>query len=155
MRTKATGRAERPASSGFYRKLSILTVGGAAAFWAANFVTSLLPIAAEYRAALSIAYVHMVLVESLLGGLVIGGCVSYCLIRFHDRIPGNRPILKAEILSVIALVVAIIVFQGGASMLHPGDGGRYFLIGALLNVPRFLVLGLLVGYVYERLYGTA
>ena len=32
-----------------------LTLAGGLAFWAANFATSLPPIAAEYRAALSIA----------------------------------------------------------------------------------------------------
>jgi hypothetical protein len=30
-----------------------------------------------------------------------------------------------------------------------------FLIGAALNVPRFLVLGFVVGYVYRRLSGSA
>ena len=38
------------------RKLFKLTIVGGAAFWATNFAISLTPIAAEYRAALSISY---------------------------------------------------------------------------------------------------
>src|SRR4030067_1087606 len=30
-----------------------------------------------------------------------------------------------------------------------------FLIGATLNVPRFLFLGIVIGYLYKRLYGSA
>jgi NhaP-type Na+/H+ or K+/H+ antiporter len=147
METRATGRSKR-------QTLFILTIGGGLAFWATNFATSLLPIAAEYRAALSIAYVPMVLVESLLGGMIVGCCVSYFLIRFFDRIPTEDPIAKAEILSVVALVIATVVIQGAAS-LWVNDGLHYFLIGAMLNVPRFLILGTAVGYLYKRLNGSA
>jgi NhaP-type Na+/H+ or K+/H+ antiporter len=155
METRATGRGEQQSSDGFYKKLFRLTIAGGLAFWVANFATSLLPIAAEYRAALSIAYVPMVLVESLLGGMIVGFCVGYVLLRFYDRIPTENPILKAEILSVVALVVATLMFQSAASLLEPSDAVRYFLIGTMLNVPRFLILGLVVGYSYQRQNGSA
>jgi NhaP-type Na+/H+ or K+/H+ antiporter len=142
----------RQTPSGLYKHLAKLALGGGVAFWATNFATSLVPIAAEYRAALSISYLPMVLVESLLGGLLFGFFVSYFLIRLFDRIPTENPILKAEILSVVALVIGIIVAGVGASRLEPSGALRYFLIGALLNVPRFLILGLVVGYLYKRLY---
>ena len=154
METRATGRIKQQTSDGYYKKLCKLTVAGGLAFWVTNFATSLLPIAAEYRAALSIAYFQMVFVESLLGGMIIGLCVSYVLVRFDDKIPTQSPILKAELLSVVALVIAIIMFQGAASLLEPSDAVRYFLIGAMLNVPRFLILGLAIGYLYKRLYGS-
>lgn len=46
-------------------KLYKLTIGGGVAFWAANLAISRTPIAAEYRAALSISYLPMALVEAL------------------------------------------------------------------------------------------
>ncbi len=72
METRATGRSKRQTSYEFYKRLYKLTIGAGVAFWAITFAFSLLPIAAEFRAALSISYIQMVLVESLLGGMIIG-----------------------------------------------------------------------------------
>jgi hypothetical protein len=66
------------------KKLFILTIGGGVAFWLANFAISRTSIAAEYRAALTISYFPMLL-ESLIGGLMIGFCVSYFSVRFLTR----------------------------------------------------------------------
>lgn len=132
-----------------------LALAGGVAFWATTFATSLLPIAAEYRSALSIAYVPMVLVESLIGGLIVGLLVSFFLLRLYEALPTESPMLKAEILSVLALVVLTIVTWGAGSLAEPSDASRYFLIGTVLNLPRFLALGIAVGYFYKRLYGRA
>src|SRR5579864_1896068 len=88
-----------------YEKTLELAIVGGVAFWATNFATSLLPIAAKYRAGFSISYVPMILVESLLGGLIIGYCVSYSLLRFFERIPAKNPILKSVILSFVSLLI--------------------------------------------------
>ena len=82
METRATDQSNRQKSGEFYKKLYKLTIAGGLGFWVANFAISRTPIAAEYRAALSISYLPMLL-ESLLGGLIIGFCVSYCLLRFY------------------------------------------------------------------------
>ena len=132
-----------------------LALAGGVAFWATTFATSLLPIAAEYRSALSIAYVPMVLVELLIGGLIVGLLVSFFLLRLYEALPTESPMLKAEILSVVALVVLTIVTWGAGSLAEPSDASRYFLIGTVLNLPRFLALGIAVGYFYKRLYGRA
>jgi hypothetical protein len=132
-----------------------LALAGGVAFWATTFATSLLPIAAEYRSALSIAYVPMVLVESLIGGLIVGLLVSFFLLRLYEALPTESPMLKAEILSVLALVLLTIVTWGAGSLAEPSDASRYFLIGTVLNLPRFLALGIAVGYFYKRLYGRA
>jgi uncharacterized protein YacL len=132
-----------------------LALAGGVAFWATTFATSLLPIAAEYRSALSIAYVPMVLVESLIGGLIVGLLVSFFLLRLYEALPTESPMLKAEILSVVALVVLTIVTWGAGSLAEPSDASRYFLIGTMLNLPRFLALGIAVGYFHKRLYGRA
>jgi magnesium-transporting ATPase (P-type) len=157
METRATGRSKRQKSNEFYKKLFKLTIGGGVVFWAITIATSLLPIAAEYRAAFSNWSIQTVWVDSLLAGMIIGCCVSYFLLRFFDRIPTKNPILKSGILSFIALVIAIILIDVPQSFLLPGpsDALHYFLIGIMLNVPRFLFLGIVIGYLYKRLYGSA
>jgi NhaP-type Na+/H+ or K+/H+ antiporter len=138
-------------SKGIWRKASVLAVAGGLGFWVATFAISLTPVAAEYRAALSIAYLPMLL-ESLLGGLIIGFCVSYLLLRFFDRIPTQNPILKSVILSLIVLVIVTILLQSPASFLATGDALRYFLIGTMFNLLRILALGVVTGCLYKRLY---
>ena len=154
METHAIGRSKQDASHELYQKLFKLTVAGGLAFWAANFVISLTPIAAEYRAALSISYLPMI-VESLMGGLIIGLLVSYFLLRFADRIPTKNPILKSVILSFMILAIVTILLQGPAGLLTPNDALRYFLIGTLFNVLRILSLGIVIGYLNEKWFGSA
>jgi hypothetical protein len=135
----------------FSKKLYKLAVAGGLGFWIVNFAISLTPIAAEYRAALSISYLPMLL-ESLLGGLIIGFCVSYFLLRFFDRIPTKNPILKSLVLSFTVLVIVTILIGGPTSLLTTtSDALRYFLIGVMFNVLRILALGIVVGYLYRRL----
>lgn len=136
-----------------WRKASILAMGGGLGFWVANFAISLTPIAAEYRAALSISYLPMLL-EALLGGLIIGFCVSYSLLRFFDNIPTKNPILKSVILSFIVLIIVTMLIEVPAKFLTTtSDALRYFLIGAIFNGLRILSLGIVIGYLYGRLKG--
>ena len=140
-------------SEGTWRKTSVLAIGGGLGFWVANFAISLTPIAAEYRAALSISYLPMLL-EALLGGLIIGFCVSYSLLRFFDRIPTRSPILKSVLLSFIALLIVTMLIEVPAKLLTTtSDALRYFLIGAVFNGLRILALGVVIGYLYNRLNG--
>jgi NhaP-type Na+/H+ or K+/H+ antiporter len=155
METTATVLKKRQTSHEFFKKLYILTIAGGSGFWVANFAISRTPIAAEYRASLSISYLPMLL-ESLLGGLVIGFCVSYFLFRFFDKIPTRNPIQKSVILSFIALIIVTILIEAPASFLTTtNDTLRYFLIGAMINVLRILALGIVIGYLYKRLYERA
>jgi hypothetical protein len=136
-----------------WRKVLILTMAGGSGFWLANFAISRTTIAAEYRAALSISYLPMLL-ESLLGGLIIGFCVSYFLIKFFNKIPTRNPILKSGILSFIALIIATILIEVPASLFTPtSDAWRYFIIGAVFNVLRIMALGIVIGYLYDKLAG--
>jgi hypothetical protein len=139
-------------SKEIWRKALILAIAGGLGFWIANYAISRTPIAAEYRAALSISYLPMLL-ESLFGGLVIGICVSYFLLRFSDKIPTKNPILKSLILSFIVLIIVTILIEVPARFLTTTiDALRYFLIGAIFNVLRILVLGIVIGCLYKRLY---
>ena len=95
------------------------------------------------------------LLEALVGGLIIGFCVSYCLLRFFDNIPTMNPILKSIIVSVIALISVTMLIEVPAKFLMPtSDALRYFLIGALFNVLRILALGIVIGYLYDRINGN-
>ena len=139
-------------SKEIWRKALVLAIAGGLGFWVANFAISRTPIAAEYRAALSISYLPMLLV-SLIGGLIIGFFVSYFLLRFFDKIPTKNPILKSVILSFIALIIVTILIEVPANFLtNTSDALRYFIIGAIFNVLRILALGIAIGYLYKRLY---
>ena len=150
--SKKEGDKKMIHSKEIWKKASILAIAGGLAFWVANFAISLTPIAAEYRAALSISYFPMLL-ESLLGGLIIGLCVSYFLVRFFNKIPTQDPISKSVILTFIVLIIVTILMQGPASFLTTTSDALYvFLIGTIFNVIRILALGIGIGYLYRRLY---
>jgi hypothetical protein len=136
------------------KNLFILAIGGGAAFWGTTIATSLLPIAAEYRAAYSNWSVQTVWAGSLLGGMILGCCVSYSLLRLFERIPTKDPILKSVLLSFVALVIAIILIDAPRSLLGPNHSLYYLLIGVMLNLARFLILGLGIGYLYKKLFGS-
>jgi len=148
METRPTGRSKRQTSHEFYKKLFKLTIGGGVAFWAITIALSLLPMMAEFRAALSIPYVEGALVEPLLGGMIIACCVSYFLLRSFDKISTKNPILKSVILGFVALGIVFILLGVAAS--RTSDALHIFLIGVTFNMPRFLVLGIVIGYLYNR-----
>lgn len=140
-------------SKGIWKKAFVLTLVGGLAFWLANFAISRTRIAAEYRAALSISYYPMLL-EALIGGLMIGFCVSYFLLRFFDKLPTKSPILKSAILSFIILIIVTILIEVPAKFLAPtSDTLRYFLIGTMFNVIRIPAVGLAIGYLYNQIDG--
>ncbi len=121
---------------------------GGLAFWTISIATSLLPFAADYRVARWSA--ETVWVGSLPAGLIIGFFVSFFLFRFFEKIPTKNSILKSVILSIIALVIGTILLEAPASF-GTSDALYYFLFGTMLNVPRFLFVGVIIGYLYKRL----
>jgi hypothetical protein len=152
METRATVRSKQQTSYEFYKKLFKLTIGGGVAFWATTVAISLTPMMAEFRAALSMSYVLYALVEPLLGGMIISCGLSYFLLRFFEKIPTKNPILKSVILSFVALGIVFILLGVAAS--RTSDAVHIFLIGVVFNVPRFLILGIVIGYLYKRLNGS-
>src|SRR4030042_4004194 len=147
METQATGRSKRQTSHEFYKKLYKLVGAGGAAFWITDFAISGSPIAAEYRAAFSISYLPMALVEALVCGLIIGCCVSFFLLRFFEKIPTKNPILKALILSFVAMLMIEVL----STLVNPSNASVYLLIDTGMNVPRFLALGIVVGHLYDKI----
>ena len=135
------------------KKLFKLTIGGGMVFWATSIATSLLPIAAEYRAAYSDWSIQTVWVGSLPMGMIIGYGVSWFLLRYFDTIPSKNPMLKSGILSFIALIIAVILIdvpQSFFGMRNSSAALYYFLIGVLFNAARFLLLGITIGYLYNE-----
>lgn len=136
---------------GILKKVLVLTLVGGLAFWLANFAISRTAIAADYRAAMSISYYPMLL-ESLVGGLIIGLGVSFPLLRFYHRIPGKNPIIKSVLLSSLVLVIVTIVLGGPSSFFATNNVLRYFIIGTVFNVIRITALGIVIGYVCNKQY---
>jgi hypothetical protein len=121
------------------------------AFWSATFAISLTPIAAEYRAALSIAYLPM-LGEALAGGLIIGLVTGYSLIRLRHVFPDKSPVLTSVLLSVAGLTTVTLLIAVPSTFLLPTeDPLRYFLIAGLFNAIRIPALGVAMGYLYRKL----
>jgi uncharacterized membrane-anchored protein len=149
MEIQLTGQNKAQASRVFSKKLLMLAAAGGAAFWIIDFVISVSPITAEYKAAFSISSLPVALVEALVGGLIISCCVSYFLLRFFDRIPCKKPIFKALILSFLAMVMIEVISALG----DPAHASVYLLLDTGMNTPRFLALGLVIGYLFDKQKG--
>lgn len=120
-------------------------LAGAAAFWLANLALSLTPVAAEYRAALSIAYLPM-LAEAAVGGLVIAALVTLPLARFPERVPGGGPVGRAVLLAAVALVLVTVLLEVPAKVgAGVPDAGHWLLVATVFNAVRILALGVTVG----------
>jgi hypothetical protein len=148
-----TNNMRKEGSTILSQKLFRLTIGGGLVFWAASIATSLLPIAVEYRAVYSNWSIQTVWVVSLPAGILFGYCVSYFLLRYFDKIPSKNPILKSVILSFIALIFVVILIDVPQSFFEISNSltaWYYFLIGLLFNGVRFLLLGIVIGYLYTE-----
>ncbi len=122
-------------------------LAGAVAFWLANLVISMTPVAAAYRSALSIPYVPM-LVEAGAGGLVVAGAVALLLTRFPERVPGGGPLRKALLLALGALVLLTVLLEVPAKMRSDvADPGHWLLVATVFNTIRILALGVSIGLV--------
>jgi hypothetical protein len=141
------------------RNMLMLTIAGAATFWTSTVATSLLPLAAEYRAAYTNWKLQTVWIDSLFAGLIIGGGVSYFLLRSLGKNQAKNPIWESAHLGFVALVIITILVDVPRSLLAPGPGNPwswyYFLVGLMFNAARFLLLGLAIGYLCQRLYRSA
>jgi hypothetical protein len=146
MQTRVTGQRKVRASHEFSKRLLMLAVAGGAAFWITDFVMAVSPIALAYKAAFSISSLPLALVGALAGGLVIACAVSFLLLRFFDRIPGKNPIPKALILSLGAMVLIEVLSAIG----DPTHASVYLLLDTGMNFPRFLALGLVIGYLFNK-----
>lgn len=136
-------------------KLYALTIAGGLAFWATTVATSLLPIAAKYRAAYADWSMRTVWVASLFIGMLIAYGVSFFSLRSLAESPTKDPLTTALALSLVALVIATLVIDVPMTLQGPSGAASFFLIGLAFNAARFLVLGTAIGHAYKRQYGHA
>ncbi len=149
METQITGQSKTQSSQEFTKKLFKLAGAGGAAFWITDFIISVSPIAAEYRTAFSISNLPVALAEALVGGLVISFFVSLFLLHYIDRIPTTNSIVKALILSFAAMLIIEVL----STLVNPSNASVYLLLDTGMNASRFLALGIVIGYLYDKLKG--
>ena len=138
-----SSRPTRPAGTGWW----VPALAGAAAFWLANLVISMTPVAAGYRSALSIPYLPM-LVEAAVGGLVVAGAVAFMLVRYPQRVPGAGPLRKALLLGLGALVLLTVLVEVPSKLRSDvADPGHWLLVATVFNAIRILALGVTIGLV--------
>jgi len=104
------------------------------------------PIATAYQAAFSFSSLPVALLEALAGGMVIAFSVSFILLQSFEKIPGKKPIVKALILSFIAMAIIEVLSTLG----NPNHASVYLLLDSGMNAPRFLALGLMIGYLFDK-----
>ena len=125
-------------------------LGGAAAFWLVNLTISMTPAAADYRSALSISYIPM-LIQAAIGGIAMGLLVSWALLRFPDRVPGKHPVGKALVVSLVVLVGVTTLIEVPSKLTSAiSRPMHYLLIATVFNALRITALGLFIGFVRSR-----
>ena len=78
--------------------------------------------------------------------MVIAAFVSYSLLRFFDKIPVKNPIPKALILSFLDLVIIEVL----STLVNPSDASVYLFVDTVMNAPRILAPGIVIGYLYNK-----
>ena len=152
---QAKGKTMMRNTCEYKRNLCRLTLAGGIVFWLSTIATSLLPLAAAYRAAFSNWSIHSVWLGSLIAGLLIACCVSFLLLHCSRKIPMKSPLLQSLALSSGFLVLATILIDVPKCFQGYGDILGYFLIGFLFNLARFLFLGIAIGLEHKRLLAKA
>ncbi len=149
METLITRQSKAQTSRELSKKLLMLVAAGGAAFWVTDFLIAVSPITAEYKAAFSVSSLPVALFEALAGGLVIAFFVSFILLRFFDKVPAKKSIFKALILSFFAMVI----IEAFSALGNPAHASFYLLLDTGMNAPRFLALGLVIGYLFDKQKG--
>ena len=147
METQTNGQIMRLSSQQFAKRLFQLAGAGGIAFWIVDYAISVSPIGLEYRTAFSISNLPLALAGALIGGLIIACCVSNILLRFFEKIPTKNPMFKALILSFGAMIM----FEVLSALGDPTHASVYLIVDTGMNLPRFLALGIVIGYLYDKL----
>lgn len=83
---------------------------------------------------------------SIFGAFVIGFMVSFYLVRYYDRLPGDGPISKSVIVSFLVLFI----LGGLGTLFQLNDAMDYFLVSVLYGAPSYFALGIVLGFSYKR-----
>ena len=130
-------------SIGIYRKSLIPTLtGGLAYVFVSSIQASLLSVPQELRSPATI----QVAVDELIGGLFISLCIAFYAVKIANHGWFKGLIMKSIIFSLIALLIVTIL----VTLIHLSDSSNYFLLFFVYDIPRYLALGLVVGFTLER-----
>jgi asparagine N-glycosylation enzyme membrane subunit Stt3 len=144
----SSGKQKQPiATAG---KLWKLTLIGGIVFWLTSILTSLLPIAAQYRMAFSNWSIYTVWIGSFFLGMLNSLVVSWLLLRIQRKSPDRKMVPLAVFLSVAVLILALSVVDLPMFLQGTRENLGYFFVGIAFNTVRFLLLGLSIGYVLVR-----
>jgi asparagine N-glycosylation enzyme membrane subunit Stt3 len=138
-----SGQQRQPAKTA--GKLWKLTILGGMVFWLTSVATSLLPIAAQYRAAFSNWSMYTVWIGSFFLGMLNSFVVSWLLLRIQRKSPDRRMVPLAVFLSVAVLILALAVVDLPMFLQGSRENLGYFFVGIAFNTVRFLLLGLSIG----------
>ena len=82
----------------------------------------------------------------IIGGIFFGFVIGFYFLRYYSKIPLASPVLKALVVSLLA----VFVVNGLVTLLHLSDAPDYFLWGLAYSIPPYSVLGIALGYSYKR-----
>lgn len=137
------------------KRLLILTLSGGIVFWIVSFFTSLLPLAADYRAAYSDWSRQAVWIGAAFMGLLFCGGISALYVRLFERIPPKQPAFKAFLVSAAVLTAAVLAINLPMALRSAQTPLRYFWLGASFDAARFLLAGLAIGFADQLLHNRS
>lgn len=143
-----SGQQQKPAKTA--KPLWKLTLTGGIIFWLTSILTSLLPIAAQYRAAFSNWSIYTVWIGSFLLGMLNSLLVSWLLLRLHAKHPERNVVGWAVLFSTAVLLIALLLVDLPMFLQGSRENLAYFFVGIAFNAVRFLLLGLSIGCVLVR-----
>ena len=125
-------------------------LAGGVVFWLTSILTSLLPIAAQYRAAFSNWSIYTVWIGSFFLGMLNSLLVSWLLLRLHAKYPKRNVVGWAVLYSTAVLLIALLLVDIPMFLQGSREKIAYFFVGVAFNAVRFLLLGLSIGCVLVR-----
>ena len=151
MEERSILQLKRQKHSKFAGELFRLTLTGGIVFWVTSIATSLLPIAAQYRAAFSNWSIYTVWIGSFFMGMLNSFVVSWLLLRIHGKSSDLKVMPWAVFLSAAALILALALVDLPMFLQGTCENSGYFFVGIAFNVVRFVLLGLAIGYSLIRI----
>jgi hypothetical protein len=82
----------------------------------------------------------------IIGGIFWGFVIGFYFVTYSNKIPFANPIYRALVVS--SLVVLIVI--GLETLFHLNDAASYFLLATAYTIPSYLILGIVLGYSYQK-----
>ena len=83
---------------------------------------------------------------AIIGGLFWGFIISFYFVGYSHKIPLATPIHRALIISFLT----VFVVNGLITLFHLNDPVSYYLWAVAYSIPRYFILGIVLGYSYKK-----